>query len=133
MPIDYSKYPADWHEISKRIRFERAKGCCEWCGVQNGAIGARDRHGVWHDDSDIQMMNSDYGMSLFGLEYPKTIRIVLTVAHHPDPNPMNCAEDNLHCLCQRCHNRLDAPMRARNRKRNAAKRREEETGQMRLL
>jgi len=31
-----------------------------------------------------------------------------------DPDPANCADDNLAALCQRCHNRHDAPMRRKN-------------------
>lgn len=38
-------------------------------------------------------------------------KIVLTVAHL-DHTPENCADDNLKALCQRCHNRYDAPIRA---------------------
>lgn len=37
--------------------------------------------------------------------------IVLTVAHL-DHQPENCADDNLLHLCQGCHNRYDAPVRA---------------------
>jgi hypothetical protein len=66
-------------------------------------------------------MKSDEGWSLFGDEFPDMIKIVLTVAHHPDP--MNCAEENLHALCQKCHNRLDAPMRAKNAARTRRKKR----------
>lgn len=55
---------------------------CEWCGI---AQGAPTRRGG---------------------------KVVLTVAHYPDPDPMNCADENLQALCQRCHNRLDGPMRA---------------------
>lgn len=113
MPVRRSDYPLNWPEISRRIRFERAQNKCEWCGVANGAFGARDKHGVWHDVDSIDHMNSDVGYSHFG-EYPKIIRIVLTVAHHPDPDPANCSDDNLQALCQACHNRLDAPMRAKH-------------------
>lgn len=35
MPINYSEYPENWHEISKFIRFERAGNCCETCGAEN--------------------------------------------------------------------------------------------------
>ena len=31
---NYSEYPKDWKDISKRIRLERAKGKCEWCGAE---------------------------------------------------------------------------------------------------
>jgi hypothetical protein len=121
--MDTSKYPANWKEISERIRFERAENKCEWCGVANYAIGARDVEGNWHDEDSIHLMKSDEGWSLFGDEFPDMIKIVLTVAHHPDPDPMNCAEENLQALCQKCHNRLDAPMRAKNAAKTRRKKR----------
>ena len=46
-----------------------------------------------------------------GQPHPETgATVVLTVAHL-DHTPENCADDNLAALCQRCHNRYDAPMR----------------------
>jgi len=35
MPIDYKEYHPKWKLISKLIRVNRAKGCCEWCGAVN--------------------------------------------------------------------------------------------------
>lgn len=40
--FDKSKYPADWKEISRRIRFERANSRCEQCGVKHGAAIVRE-------------------------------------------------------------------------------------------
>src|SRR5258708_5718493 len=58
MPIQKQLYPADWPAISYRIRFERAKGRCEWCGVL-------------HDET-----------------HPVTgSRVLLTVAHLGIPKP----------------------------------------------
>lgn len=89
MPMDLRNYPPDWRKISLRIR-EREGWRCKWCGAENGQ------------------------------PHPQTGSIVvLTVAHHPDNNPLNCADDNLQALCQACHNRLDAPMRAENRRKKA--------------
>jgi 5-methylcytosine-specific restriction endonuclease McrA len=85
MPHDRSRYPADWPEISKRIRFERAGNKCEWCGAAN------------HEPHPVTG-----GM------------VTLTVAHWPDPEPSNVDEANLHALCNSCHNKADAPMRARH-------------------
>ena len=60
---------------------ERAGGKCEWCPAENGK------------------------------PHPVTgSRVVLTVAHL-DHTPENIADENLKALCQRCHNRYDAPMR----------------------
>ncbi len=96
MGMNRERYPRDWDEISWRIRYERAGGCCEWCSAVNGQ------------------------------PHPITgSRVVLTVAHWPDSNPMNCAEENLHALCQRCHNRLDAPMRQRHAAETRKRKRQE--------
>jgi len=35
MPMDLSRYPADWKAISLRIR-EREGWCCKWCLAKNG-------------------------------------------------------------------------------------------------
>lgn len=113
MTWDKCAYPPNWKtEIRPRI-LTRANHCCEKCGVENHAIGARDKDGVWHNESDIGSMNSDAGFDAFG-EYPKIIMIVLTIAHLDNPDPMACEDSNLAALCQRCHNRLDSPMRVKN-------------------
>ncbi len=81
-PENRARYPKDWPALSRRIRFERAQGRCEWCGAVHGA------------------------------PHPVTgSRVVLTVAHL-NHQPEDCREDNLAALCQRCHNRYDAPVRA---------------------
>lgn len=87
MPISKEKkklYPTNWKEISKRIRFERAKNKCEFCGAENYK------------------------------PHPITgSKVVLTVAHL-DHNPRNCNEDNLKALCQKCHLGYDAKHHAEN-------------------
>ena len=83
-----SVYPADWIAISKRIRLERAKGRCEWCGAVNYQA------------------------------HPVTgSRVVLTVAHLGAPladgspgdkhDKADVREENLAALCQRCHLNFD--------------------------
>jgi 5-methylcytosine-specific restriction endonuclease McrA len=124
-PENRSKYPAEWPQIRATI-LERAGGKCERCGVINHAEGARDLNGEWHDEHDIQVMNSDIGYSLFG-EFPPIIRIVLTIAHL-DHNPANNDPNNLQALCQLCHNRHDAAHRAETRKATLAARREQKHG-----
>ena len=74
MPIHPSMkdlYPPDWPEISQRIRFQRARGCCEWCGV------AHDRL------------------------HPETGSRVILATAHLDHNPANNSESNLAALCQK--------------------------------
>ena len=113
MPVDMSRYPENWKEISYHIRFERAHGHCEWCGAEHGK------------------------------PHPVTGSIViLTVAHLGTPHKngmpgnkhdkMDIRPENLAALCQRCHLNYDRD----EHKANAAKtryRRKLETGQMELL
>lgn len=40
-------------------------------------------------------------------------KVILTIAHL-DHDPRNSADKNLKAMCQRCHNRYDAPTRRRN-------------------
>lgn len=68
---------------------------CQRCGVANGAYGARDRFGGWHDDDDIHGMNSDTGMHYFGELFDwRMIRIRLGVSSVTGE-----------LLCQRCQAR----------------------------
>ena len=87
-PENRARYPADWKAIRARI-LERARNRCERCDVPNYSDRKNPKTG-------------------------RVARIVLTIAHVHDPDPANCADENLQALCQRCHNQLDAPMRARN-------------------
>lgn len=91
-PENKARYPKDWKVISLRIRNERAKGLCECegeCGIDHGGR-CNERNHTHHSETGS--------------------RVVLTVAHL-DHIPENCGDDNLKAMCQRCHNRYDAPMR----------------------
>jgi hypothetical protein len=132
MPMDRRRYPPDWPQISRRIR-ERDHQRCKWCGVANNSRGARDRYDVWHDERDIDRMNSTDGDQLFPDGYPKIITIILTVAHLGVPkedgqpgdrhDKMDCRDENLASLCQRCHLNYDrAEHLAVQRKNRASKR-----------
>jgi hypothetical protein len=113
MPCDMKRYPPTWPAIRERIR-QRAGDRCEKCGVPNHAIGYREADGRF-----VKLANrrEDCGMATDTAMADgfKVIEIVLTVAHI-DPDPMNCADENLLLLCQMHHNQLDAPMRAKNAK-----------------
>ena len=104
MPADMSRYPANWaREIRPRI-LARAGDRCEWCKAPNRAIGHRLDDGRFVRCATCEWTTGE-GCG------DRSIRIVLTVAHVHDPDPMNVAEGNLAALCQRCHNLHDAPMR----------------------
>ncbi len=96
-PENRAKYPKNWPEISRRIRFERAEGRCE-C---DGRCG---------DDHEARCE------AIHGMLHPVTgAKVVLTVMHL-DHDPTHNDDDNLMAGCQKCHNRYDAPMRRRGMK-----------------
>lgn len=123
-PENRALYPPNWKEIRERI-LERDGNRCKSCDVPNHAIGWRDEDGKFNlvaRDGNRQLL-ADTQFS-YG-DVRRLILVVLTIAHLHDPNPANCADDNLAALCQRCHNILDLPMRqtnaaARRRSGNAA-------------
>lgn len=124
MPMDRTRYPANWEAISHHIRFVRAGGRCERCGVRHGAIGYREKDGTF-----VQLATSkaDCGMDVevASLDGEKIIEIVLTTAHlgldYEDGTPgnkhdkMDVRDENLAALCQRCHLLEDMDDHVRNR------------------
>lgn len=111
-PENRGKYPKDWPQIRARI-LERAGHKCERCNVPNKAIGYRLPDGYFRQLADCRA-NAGDEVDAAHFDGLKVVEIVLTIAHVNDPDPANCADDNLEALCQRCHNLLDAPMRAKN-------------------
>ena len=97
--------PKQWDAI-RRCVLERARNRCEFCGVRNYAVGHRDDEGEFHEEP----VQCCYDNSV--------IQIVLTIAHL-DHNPKNNSEKNLRALCQRCHNRYEAPHRQANARRTS--------------
>jgi hypothetical protein len=131
MPMDRSNYPPDWASISRQIR-DQANDCCEFCGVPNGAVGARDMRAEWHDEGDINGMNSTVGLELFD-SYPTMIRIVLTVAHLC--HDTTCIDPtHMRALCQRCHLNYDREQNQAKAAATIAARptRQERAGQLRM-
>lgn len=106
-PENRARYPADWRDISDRIRFERAGGRCECdgrCGHDHCAENALE--GV----SDVGRCAARHSHA-----HPITdSTVVLTVAHL-DHDPENCPDDNLMAMCQRCHLAYDAEHHAQSR------------------
>lgn len=118
MPVDRSRYPKDWPKISARIR-ERSGGRCECegeCGLHRTNPGPRrccERNGepaIWAKG-----------------------KVVLTVAHlgvaKPDGTPgdkhdkLDCRDENLKAMCQRCHLRVDIDEHVANAKRTRHRKR----------
>ncbi len=113
MPMDYSRYPRTWRQISLFIRSYRAGWRCEWCGAEQG-----QRHPVTGR------------------------RVVLTVHHKgidlPDGSPgdrhdkLDCRLANLVALCQRCHWIADLDIHMA-KARDARRQRLLDAGQMELF
>lgn len=117
MPIDYARYPANWSgEIVPRI-LQRAKDCCEFCGLQNGAqlssvpLQVQDVDGRYKtkrfwisSSSDVTRLRPFAHHS--GI---KSVGVVLTIAHldHDETNH-DVADDRLAALCQYCHLNYDS-------------------------
>jgi 5-methylcytosine-specific restriction endonuclease McrA len=98
-PENRGRYPKDWKAISARIK-RRARNRCEFT-VDDGVTTPRRckaRHGKPH---------------------PVTGAIVVLTVAHLNHLPEDCRDENLKAACQRCHNRYDAPMRARGIKARA--------------
>lgn len=135
MAMDMKRYPSDWKDISKRIRFERAGNKCEWCGIPNHILAIRKRG---TPDYLIETIDSDCVYTWpdgrwiklselpDGYDYDHPTRIVLTVAHlgtdHPDGrkgdkhDKMDVREENLAALCQACHLNFDRDEHKENSK-----------------
>jgi len=131
MAMDMSRYPPNWKQISRERR-ERAGWKCEWCRVPNAVWvyrkrGTRD-YLVCVNDEVHTPDGSPIRLSELpdGYDYDHPTKIVLSVAHlgvdYPDGRPgnkhdkMDCRDENLAALCQRCHLLYDIQEHLENRK-----------------
>jgi len=113
-------YPIDWPQLSRVIRFERAKGRCEECGRPHGKLISHLGDGRWFDP-DTECWRDGQGRAVdwvdfldYGAQLRQT-RIVLAAAHlnhDPSDNRMR----NLKALCQRCHLQNDREEHRRRRR-----------------
>lgn len=97
-PENRARYPANWAEISRRIRFERAQGRCECageCGRGTHTGRCPNVHG-----------QPAYGTGSI---------VVLTVAHL-NHTPEECDDGNLAAMCQGCHLHYDREHHAATRR-----------------
>ena len=107
-------YPIDWPQVSRWVRFVRAKGCCEMCGRQHGQVMRHLGDGRWWDEAHQTWRDGR------GREIPcpapaeqqpvRTTKVVLAAAHL-DHDPTHCGRRhrNVRALCQRCHLLHDRP------------------------
>jgi len=131
-PENRARYPANWKEISKRIRFERAKGRCE-CTGECGSDHTYPE-GFWcaapHGWEIIRWPNNPANWVRKDKRHvnEKSVKVVLTVAHL-DHTPENVDDANLLAMCQRCHLRYDREHHAAT----ARETRDRKSGQGRLF
>jgi 5-methylcytosine-specific restriction endonuclease McrA len=124
-PENRSLYPGgsptspEWKALRARI-LEREGHACKTCRAPNHQWITRGqgRHAGTYMLPEGDVFDADTGERLGaarGSEYNSVnmLQVILTIAHI-DQDPTNNDDDNLAALCQRCHNRLDAPHRAKN-------------------
>lgn len=125
MPIDYKKYPSNWKsEIrpsilkrSEKLLYGRQIPCCEFCGVENGAIGYRDYLGIFcHSEQYLKVNSCGVGY----IQHTGFLKIVLTIAHL-DHDINNNENSNLAALCQKCHLNYDKEHHKKNAKESRKK------------
>lgn len=129
MPWDPKKYPPDWKERRARV-LARAGGRCECegeCGLHQPK-GHRAASGAWVNDSGPRRCQERNGAKA---RWAKG-RVVLTTAHMVADGPLDCPDEDLKALCQRCHLRVDRDQHRRNASATRV-RKIEEAGQRRLL
>lgn len=124
----YAAYSPNWKtQVVPGIR-KRANEKCEKCGVQNHAIGYRNRWGGFEDLTQYAHRNSKKKWVVYRnkvvtplwdiLPNGRTlIMIILTIAHlDHDPENWTVSEDRLKALCQRCHLNNDRSHNIRKRR-----------------
>ena len=131
-------YPIDWAQLSRLIRFGRAKGRCERCGRPDGreVVHLGDGTGTWWD-ADEGRWRDGRGRRVRGLSSPEMIEArqltldglepmawlpktpVRLASCHLDHDPSRNGPRDLAALCQRCHMLHDAPEHRRTRWRKA--------------
>lgn len=116
MPIDKSRYPANWNAIALSIK-EQANWRCQHCGKP--CRKPRETVKAFFNRLPLkwrsQLMEEKDDKKLGVILVPVPGRFVLTVAHL-DQNPANNKPSNLAALCSVCHLRYDRPYKAQNRR-----------------
>lgn len=104
-PENKKRYPANWKEISERIRFERAGNRCECAGECGLEHHSEPGNPVYGKPPNPRCTAINYE------PHPITGSMVILTVAHLNHEIEDCSDGNLKAMCQRCHNRMDAPMR----------------------
>lgn len=103
-------YPIDWVQLSKWVRFTRARGRCEHCKRPHARTIQCLPDGSWLDPDTAHWRSGD-GQKIavpdaISLADLRQTRVMLAAAHL-DHDPACNTASNLRALCQRCHMRHD--------------------------
>ena len=107
-------YPIDWPQLSRQVRFVRARGRCERCGRPHGRRVWHLGDGRWWDE-EAGAWRDGRGREVAAWPgYAESRRLlrrtrVVLAAAHLDHDPTNSKPRNLKALCQRCHMLHDRP------------------------
>lgn len=110
-------YPIDWTELSRSVRFRRAKGACEHCGRPHGKLVCALSDGRWYDDACGAWRSGEGEPLQVNLPPPANLpegfghrwtEVRLACAHLNHDIADNSSA-NLAALCQRCHMNHDRP------------------------
>ena len=99
-------YPPHWKSLSRKVRYERAKGRCE-C---TGECGLHRTHPGPRRCEELDQQPAKWAKGI----------VVLTVAHLNGPggvcrcDPLCADETHVKAMCNRCHLRYDVKLHQRN-------------------
>lgn len=112
-------YSKRWPEISRHVRFERARGRCQACGRPHGEWVRVAASGLWFDKPQGVWRNIR-GQEASPPDLIEQIGVretyVVLAAAHLDHDPRNNRLRNLRALCQGCHLRHDRTWHAQQRR-----------------
>jgi hypothetical protein len=111
-------YPFDWRELSRVIRFGRAKSRCETCARPHGKMVHHLGDGRWWDEETKAWRDGRGRVTLANISVDDPgVRIthVVLATCHLDHDPTNNRPRNLKAMCQRCHMLHDKPEHLRRR------------------
>lgn len=136
MPMRRSDYPADWLQLSREIRFQRAKGRCEQVLRDGTRCPAKNRMIVHRSVVDPERFrecpvadpsctgaDTDSWREAEGRAYrPKITQITLTCAHLCACRPICGTREHILAMCQYHHMQQDARQHVDTRRMSRAER-----------
>lgn len=117
MPCDYSNYPRNWKAIREEI-LNRAGNMCECAGECGVAHIPQPVLFFYSRLSGVVNWSRCYEYHKARPRSFKGLRVILTIAHL-NHNTKDSRRKNLKAMCQACHLRYDAQMKAEKRKKVA--------------